>query len=429
MGRALRHRNYRLFFAGQAISLIGTWLSQVACSWLVYRLTGSALLLGVTSFASQAPLFFLGPFAGVLIDQLDRKRVLLATQSAAMLQSALLAYFALRGQIGVPHILALSLFQGLVNVLDLPARQSLVVDLIDDRADLPNAVALNSSMVNVARLLGPSLGGLLIAAAGEGVCFLIDAISYLAVIGSLLRLRVPQRSARARTNIRAQLRDGVRYALGFPPIRAVLTLLAIASLMGMPYATLMPMVVRAMFHGDAKLLGFMTAASGMGALAAALYLASRSSVLGLGRVIAWGACLFGLALLGLSLSRSVLLSMALMALAGCGMMIQMASSNTVLQTIVDEDRRGRVMSLYTMAVFGITPFGSLLAGSAADRLGAPLTLAIGGCACLLNALAFARTLPALRRHVRPIYERLGILPELAEGVASASPTSVPPPGG
>jgi MFS family permease len=428
MGRALRHRNYRLFFAGQAISLIGTWLSQVATSWLVYRLTGSALLLGVNAFASQAPLFFLGPFAGVLIDRLDRKRVLLGTQCAAMLQSALLAYFALAGRIDVVHIVALSLFQGFITVLDMPARQSLVLDLIDDRADLPNAVALNSSMFNVARLLGPSIGGLLIAATSEGVCFLVDAVSYLAVIASLLRLEVPRRAAQPRADIVAQLRDGVDYALGFPPIRAILALLAVASLLGMPYATLMPMVVRAVFGGEASLLGFMTAASGLGALVAALYLASRATVVGLGRMIAWGAGVFGLALVGLSLSRWVALSQVLMALAGFGMMIQMASGNTVLQTIVDDDKRGRVMSLYSMAVFGITPFGSLLAGSCADWLGAPITLALGGGACLLNAFVFARTLPELRRHVRPIYQRLGILPELAQGVASASPPSIPPPG-
>jgi MFS family permease len=428
MGRALRHRNYRLFFFGQAISLIGTWLTQVATSWLVYRLTGSALLLGLTAFASQAPLFFFGPFAGVLIDRLDRKRVLVATQLAAMLQSGLLAYFALSGQIDVVHILALNLFQGLVTVLDMPARQSLVVDLLDDRADLPNAVALNSSMVNVARLLGPSIGGLLIAAAGEGMCFLIDAISYLPVIASLLRMQVRPRAPHMPAHVLTQLREGLGYAFGFPPIRAVLVLLAIAGLMGMPYAILTPMLVRSVFHGEAALLGFMMAGSGVGALMAALYLASRSTVLGLGRWISAGAWLFGASLLGLALSRWLLLSVALMALAGFGMMIQMASSNTVLQTIVEEDRRGRVMSLYSMAVFGITPFGSLLAGSVADHVGVTVTLALGGGACLLNAFLFARALPELRRHVRPIYQRLGILQELADGVASASAPSVPPPG-
>lgn len=426
MGRALRHRNYRLFFAGQAISLVGTWLTHVATSWLVYRLTGSALLLGVVSFASQAPLFFLGTFAGVLVDRLDRKRVLLVTQAGSMLQSGLLAYFALRGEIDVFRIVALSLFQGLLTVIDMPARQSMLVDLIEDRSDLPNAVALNSSMVNAARLVGPSIAGILIAAFGEGMCFLIDAFSYVAVLGSLLAMDVPRRAARASRRVMAELSDGVRYAFGFPPIRSLLVLLTIASLMGMPYTTLMPMIVRKMFHGDAALLGFMTAAAGLGALTGGLYLAARSSVLGLGRVIVWGASLFGLSLLALSLSRSIPLSIALTALTGLSMMIQMAASNTVLQTIVDEDRRGRVMSMFSVAVFGTAPFGSLLAGSVADRVGAPLTLAVGGGVCLLNALVFMRSLPQLRAHVRPIYRRLGILPELATGVESASRPSVPP---
>jgi MFS family permease len=427
MGRALRHRNYRLFFAGQSISLIGTWLTQVASSWLIYRLTNSALLLGLAGFASQAPLFVLGPFAGVIVDRLDRRRVLLITQACAMLQSSLLAYFALRGTIGVTHILALNLFQGLVNALDMPARQSMLVDLLEDRADLPNAVALNSSMVNVARLLGPSVAGVLIAAVGEGACFLIDAVSYVAVIASLLAMRVGSRPLLVSARVLTQLREGVRYALGFPPIRALLTLLGLASLMGMPYATLMPMIVRKLFHGDATLLGFMTASSGLGALAAALYLASRSTVVGLGRVIALGAALFGASLLGLALSRSALLSALLLVLTGFSMMIQMASSNTILQTIVDEQQRGRVMSLYGVAVFGMAPFGSLLAGTLADRIGPSATLALGGAVCLLNAARFARQLPLLRTHIRPIYQRLGIVPELARGVASASVPEVPSP--
>lgn len=428
MTRALRHRNYRLFFAGQAISLMGTWLTQVATSWLVYRLTGSALYLGLAGFASQAPLFFLGPFAGVFVDRFNRRGVLLLTQTAAMVQSGLLAFFALQGSIDVAHIITLNLLQGLINVLDMPARQTMLVELLEDRADLPNAVALNSSMVNAARLVGPSLGGLLIATTGEGICFMIDAISYVAVIASLLALRLPPTPPGLKHEpVLKQLREGMRYAFGFPPIRSVLLLLTIASLLGMPYSTLMPMVVRTMFQGDARTLGFMMAASGVGALSGALYLASRSSVLGLGRVICFGALTFSLALLGLALSRWLVVSLALMVLAGLGMMIQMASSNTVLQTIVDERRRGRLMSLYTVAVFGTTPFGSLLMGSVADRLGAPLTLGLGGGACLLSALYFIHTLPRLREHVRPIYQKLGILPELAEGVAEATAVSAPPP--
>jgi MFS family permease len=283
-------------------------------------------------------------------------------------------------------------------------------------------------MVNAARLLGPSLGGVLIASMGEGACFLVDALSYVAVIISLWFLRVKSSPVQAGSHVLTQLREGVGYALAFPPIRAVLVLMAVASVMGMPYATLMPMIVRNLFHGDAKLLGFLTAGSGVGALLGALYLASRSSVVGLGRVIALGGCLFGISLLALSQSRYVLLSLALMVVTGFSMMLQMASSNTILQTIVDERQRGRVMSLFTVAVFGVAPFGSLLAGAVADRIGAAPTLAIGGTVCLLSTLAFVRKLPALREHVHPIYQRLGIVPELASGVASASvPEVVSPP--
>jgi MFS family permease len=426
MFRALRHRNYRLFFVGQSISLIGTWLTQVAASWLVYRLTDSALLLGLAAFAGQAPLFFLGPLSGVIVDRLDRRGVLVFTQVCSMLQSALLAYFALRGTIGVAHILALNLFQGLVNTLDMPARQSMLVDLLEDRGDLPNAVALNSSMVNAARLVGPTLGGFLIAAVGEGACFLVDAVSYLAVIVSLLQLRVRARPRSGEeTHVLSQLREGLSYALGFPPIRALLILLAVASLLGMPYATLMPMLVRTLFHGDARSLGFMMACSGVGALCGALYLASRGSVLGLGRVIAWGGGLFGVSLIALSSSRSALISALVLVLIGFSMMLQMASSNTILQTIVDESRRGRVLSLYSVAVFGVAPFGSLLAGALADHIGVQGTLAVGGLTCLISALFFARALPVLRAHVHPIYQRLGIVPELARGVASASVPELP----
>ena len=427
MGRALRHRNYRLFFVGQAISLTGTWLTQLATAWLVYRLTGSALLLGVASFAGQAPMLFLGPFAGVWIDRLDRRRVLIATQSCAMLQSALLAAFALSGTIGVIHIVLLNLFQGLINVLDMPARQTMVIDMLEDRADLPNAVALNSSMVNAARLVGPSIGGLLIAAFGEGMCFLLDALSYAAVIGSLLAMRVAQRPSKHTARVLHQLHDGLRYAAGFPPIRAVLGLLAVTSLLGLPYMTMMPVIVRSVFHGEASLLGFMMAGSGLGALVGALYLASRASVLGLGRVIALGSGMFGVALVGLSLSRHVALSLVLMAVAGASMMVQVAASNTVLQTIVDEERRGRVMSLYSVAIFGMMPFGNLLAGMLAERIGASETLGVGGVMCAIGGLGFLRILPALRSHVRPIYERLGILPELAQGVSAASAPSSDPP--
>src|SRR5438477_3143421 len=292
--RALRHRNFRLFFAGQSISLIGTWLTRVATSWLVYRLTRSALLLGVVGFAGQIPTFFLAPIAGVWVDRWDRHRVLVWTQVLAMIQSALLAAFAIAERSTVFEVAVLCAMQGIINAVDMPARQAFLVEMIEDRDDLPNAIALNSSMVNGARLIGPSMAGVLIAAVGEGWCFAIDAISYLAVIASLLAMRVPRRAAlHAPPRVLAQLREGLAYVVGFAPIRAVLLLLALVSLLGMPYAVLMPVIASEVLHGDANTLGFLVASSGLGALVGALYLASRRSVVGLGRVNAIAAATFG----------------------------------------------------------------------------------------------------------------------------------------
>jgi MFS family permease len=420
MGRALRHRNFRLFFFGQGTSLIGTWLTRIATAWLVYRLTGSALLLGVVAFAGQIPTFFLAPFAGVWVDRTNRHRLLLLTQTLSMLQSGLLAYFTLTGNVTVRHIIALCVFQALVNAADMPARQAFVLQMVESRDDLPNAIALNSSMVNAARLLGPSIGGVLIAAVGEGWCFVIDSASYLGVIGSLLAMRVaPPERIRDRKHPLHDLADGVRYAAGFRPIRAVLGLIAIVSLMGMPYTVLMPVFVGRVLHGSAHTLGWLMAASGFGALSGALYLASRSSVLGLGRLVALSAAGFGAALVAFSFSRTLLLGLPLLWLAGLCMMLQMAGSNTILQTIVDDDKRGRVMSFFAMAFFGMAPIGSLLAGSLAERIGAPHTILLGGSACIAGGLSFFYILPELRRLVRPIYTRLGILPPVAMGVRGA----------
>jgi len=427
LGRSLRHRNYRLFFAGQSVSLVGTWLTRIATSWLVYRLTHSAMLLGLVGFAGQIPTFLLAPMAGVWVDRWNRHRVLVVTQALAMLQSAMLAVLALSGVITVTHVLLLGAMQGFINAFDMPARQAFVVEMIEDRADLPNAIALNSSMVNAARLVGPSAAGVLIAAFGEGWCFTIDAISYLAVIASLLAMRVERRERPARAeHVWADLREGFRYVAGFAPMRSVLLLLALVSLMGMPYSVLMPVFASAVLHGGAHTFGFLMAASGCGALCGALYLASRASVVGLGRIIAIAAAAFGLGLVLFSRSRWMWLSLPLMFVTGMGMMVQMASSNTILQTIVDEDKRGRVMSFYAMAFVGTAPFGSLLAGGVAQRLGAPDTLLIGGACCIAGAIAFARGLPRLRRLVRPIYERLGIVPAIAEGLQRASQLTVPP---
>jgi MFS family permease len=427
LGRALRSRNYRLFFAGQSVSLVGTWLTRVATSWLVYRLTHSSFLLGVVGFAGQIPTFFLAPLAGVWVDRWDRHRVLVVTQALAMIQSALLAWFAIAGTITVLHVIVLSVFQGLINAVDMPARQAFLIEMIESRDDLPNAIALNSSMVNGARLLGPSVAGVLIAAVGEGWCFAIDAVSYLAVIVSLLAMRIERRLRAPRTRrVSAELREGLRYAAGFPPIRAVLLLLALVSLMGMPYTVLMPVIATEVLHGDANTLGFLMAASGLGALAGALYLAARPSVVGLGRVTAYAAGAFGLGLVAFSRSRAFPLSLALMVVTGGAMMIQMAASNTILQTIVDEDKRGRVMSFYAMAFFGTVPLGSLFAGALAERVGAPDTILVGGVVCVAGSLLFLRALPGIRRLVRPIYVRLGVLPEIAEGVRAATQLTVPP---
>jgi MFS family permease len=428
MGRALRHRNYRLFFVGQGISLVGTWLTRVAMSWLVYRLTRSAFLLGLVGFAGQIPTFLVAPFAGVLVDRWSRHRVLVVTQVLAMLQSSLLALFALTGTITVWHVLALAAFQGIINAFDTPARQAFVVEMIESRDDLPNAIALNSSMVNAARLLGPSIAGVMVAAVGEGWCFTADAVSYLAVVASLLAMRLAARPPRraAVASVTHELAVGFRYVASFAPIRDILLLLALVSLTGIPYVVLMPVFASDVLHGGPHLLGALMAANGVGALAGVLWLASRPSVLGLGRIIVAAGAMFGAALVGFGLCRSVWLMMPLLAVAGAGMMVEMAASNTLVQTLVDEDKRGRVMSFYTMAFFGMAPFGSLGAGLLGARLGAPATVVIGGALTLGAAGLFAAKLPGLRAQIRPIYTRLGILPEVATALEQTASVASPP---
>lgn len=409
--RALKFRNYRLFFGGQSLSLIGTWMTRIAMSWLVYRLTGSAFLLGLTGFASQIPTFVLGPFAGVWVDRLDRHRVLVVTQVLSMLQSFALATLALPHHITVAEILWLSVFQGVVNAFDMPARQAFLHQMVERREDLPNAIALNSSMVNGSRLIGPSLAGLVIAGFGEGWCFLIDGASYMAVIASLLlmEVRVPQ-VRRAAESVGTELREGWRYVAGFPPVRNILLLLALVSFVGMPYTVLMPIFATRVLGGGAHTLGFLMGASGLGALASAAWLASRKSVRGLLRVIPTVAAIFGAGIIAFGFSRWLPLSLALLLFTGFGMMQQMAASNTILQTVTDEDKRGRVMSYYAMAFQGTMPFGSLIAGWAADRIGAPATLAIGGGLCLAGAAWFLSRMGEVRRALRPVYTRLGIIP-------------------
>ncbi len=387
----------------------------------MYRLTGSAAVLGIVGFAGQIPTFLLAPFAGVWVDRWGRYRVLVVTQVLSMLQSFALAWLALAGTITVTRILLLSAFQGVINAFDTPARQAFVVDMVEDRADLPNAIALNSSMVNGARLVGPSVAGVLIAVAGEGWCFLLDGVSYVAVIVSLMMMRLARAAPRGReTRVLLELRDGFRYAFGFAPIRSLLLLITLISVMGMPYTVLMPLIADQVLHGGPHTLGFLMGATGVGALAGAVYLASRRSVLGLGRVIAAAAILFGCGLIAFSLSRTLALSLVLMVVTGTGFMVQLAASNTVIQTIVREEMRGRVMAFYTMAFMGTAPFGSLLAGGLAARVGAPHTILLGGGVCILGGVAFSHQLPRLRELVVPIYLERGILPEIAAGLSDAA---------
>lgn len=410
--RALRHRNFRLFFGGQSISVIGTWMTRVATSWLVYRLTGSALLLGTVSFAGQIPTFLLAPIAGVVVDWIDRRKVLVLTQALAMVQSLALAALTLTNRITISEVLALSAFQGLINAFDMPSRQSFMVQMVEDRADLSNAIAINSSMVNMARLVGPSLAGLLIAVKSEGWCFLVDGISYIAVIVSLLMMRVPRaEEQRARTSTVTQLKEGWAYVAGSLPIRSILLLFGLLSLMGWPFMVLMPIFAAKILHGGPHTLGFLMGAVGIGSLASALSLVMRRSVRGLTRVIPVAAVIFGIGLIAFGFSHHLWLSMLMMLVTGFGMMQGLTGSNTIIQTLVEENMRGRVMSYYTMAFVGMAPFGSLVAGAMAHAIGAPRTVVISGIACILGGIWFTSQLPAIRKDMRPIYERLGIIPQ------------------
>jgi MFS family permease len=399
--RALAHRNYRLFFGGQSISLIGTWMQLIAMNWLVFRLTHSALLLGVVGFSSRIPTFLIAPLGGVLADRWNRHRLLVVTQALSMIQAMIFAFLVLTNLIAVWHIVILSLSLGFINALDIPIRQAFVVDMIERREDLGNAIALNSSMVNGARLIGPSIAGMLIASLGEGLCFLLNGLSFIAVLWALLAMKMtPKRKEMQRSQFFQGLKEGFSYAFGFGPIRSLLLLLALVSLMGMPYTVLMPIFAERILRGGAQAFGFLFGAAGVGALVGTFYLASRKTVLGLGRIVVVATLIFGVGLIGFSLSRLFWLSLTFMVLTGFGMIVQMASTNTILQTLAEEDKRGRVMSLYTMAFMGMVPFGSLLSGSLADRIGAPATIMIGGI-----------KLPSLRKMARPVYIKKGILPE------------------
>jgi MFS family permease len=415
--RALRHRNYRLFFTGQSISLIGTWMTRIATSWLVYQLTKSALLLGIVAFAGQIPIFLVAPLAGVWIDRMDHRRVLVVTQILAMLQSLALAVLTLNGHINIPEIIGLSVFQGLINAFDMPGRHAFLVDMIDEKRDLGNAIALNSSMVNMARLVGPAIAGGIIAFFGAGYCFLIDGLSYLPVIASLLMMHLkPFKLPAVTTSMFHQLKEGWKYVAGSTPIRTILLLFVVVSLMGWPFIVLMPIFALQIMSGGPHTFGFLMGAVGVGALISAYSLAVRRTVRGLTRIIPISAALFGAGLILFGFSRNFWLSLVVLSLCGYGMMQQMAASNTIIQTIVEADKRGRVMSYSTVALVGMAPFGSLLAGSLASAIGAPRTVMVSGACCLLGATWFFTQLRAVRKVTRPIYVNLGLAAPKVEAI-------------
>ena len=410
--RALRYRNYRLFFIGQGISLIGTWMQQVAISWLVYSLTNSAFLLGVVAFSGLISTFLLTPFAGVLVDRLDRHRILVITQALAMLQAFALAAVVLTGTAAVWNLILLSIALGLINAFDMPTRQSFVLDMVTNREDLGNAIALNSSLFNGARLIGPSVAGVLVATVGEGLCFLINGISFIAVIACLLAMKITPPPPRGKQeDFFRGMKDGADYAFGFPPVKYIILLLTFASLVAMPYPVLMPVFAKEVLQGGANTLGFLMAAAGVGALAGAIYLASRKNVFGLDKIITVSACSFGVGLICFSLSRAMALSMLSMAVTGFGMVVQLAASNTILQTIADDDKRGRVMSFFVMSFMGLAPFGCLLFGGLANIIGAPNTLLIGGCCILAGTLVFARKFSSVKGMVHRAYVKKGLMPD------------------
>ena len=412
--RALHYRNYRLFFGGQGISMIGTWMQQIAMSWLVYRLSGSALLLGVVAFSSQIPIFLFASIAGVYADRWNRHRILIVTQILAMVQALILAFLTLTYVIHVWHIIVLSVFLGMINAFDMPTRQSFVIELIEKPEDLGNAIALNSFMFNGARLVGPAVAGVLIGILGEGVCFLMNGISFLGIVFALIAIKVPAKKkvVKASRRIWQDLREGYAYAFGFAPIRFILLQLSLASFMGMSYTVLMPIFAKDILHGGPHTLGFLMAASGIGALTGAIYLASRQTILGLVRFIAYASAIFGVGLIIFALSQVFLLSVLMMFVTGFGMIVQMASSNTILQSIVEDDKRGRVMSIYATAFIGMAPLGNLFAGTLASWIGAPNTIILSGMACIMGSLLYTVNLPQIKKEIRPIYVKMGIISEI-----------------
>lgn len=427
--RALRHRNYRLFFGGQFISVVGTFLTNTATGWLAFILTPDphkkALFIGIVLFATQIPLFVIGPIGGVIVDRVNRQKLIVTTQILSMLQSFALAGLALAHVINIPEVIALALVQGLINSLDVPGRQAFLVEMVTDRQDLPNAIALNSTMVHSARLIGPAAAGLLIHWVGIGWCFLLDGCSYFAVIAALLAMRIKPRKRPKKSGVLVELREGFHYIARFPPARELLLLMAILSISGVPAVLVLMPLFGAHFggrgHGD-LVFGFLSAASGLGALVGAIFLAMRRTVLGLGRMIGISSVIYSLALAAFALSNHLWLSLLIIAFAGWGMITIFASANTILQTLVDDDKRGRVMSFLVMSFMGMTPFGLLIVGLTQSHLAndpmiaASRTMLIAAGICMAASIRYWLILPSIRKFVRPIYVERGILPQIAEGL-------------
>ncbi len=418
--RALHHRNFRLFFSGQLISLIGTWMQAIAQSWLVYRLTGSALLLGAVGFAGQIPVLLLSPVGGIVADRYSRHRIVIGTQTSAMVLALILAVLTLSGWIQIWQIFFLSVLLGIVNAFDIPARQAFIVEMVG-KEHLMNAIALNSSMFNGARVVGPAIAGVLVAKIGEGWCFFANGISYIAVIIGLLLMRLERAAPQVRSGSPSQnMLEGFSFVRKTGPVRAILLLLGLVSFVGMPYAVLMPIFADRILHSGARGLGILMGATGVGALLGALTLAARSGLKGLGRWVGYACAGFGVSLALFAFSRSFWTSVILLLPVGFSMMVQMASSNTLIQVMVPDRLRGRVMAVYSMMFMGMAPFGAFFAGSLADRFGAPRTVELGALGCLVGSLAYLLYLPDLRVEARRLIN--------AQSVGSSSPSDEVTPG-
>ena len=413
MVRSLKHRNFQLFFSGQMISLVGTWMDNIAEAWLVYRLTGSSLLLGTVAFAGQIPIFLLGPIGGLVADRFDRRSIIVATQTSSMILAFILAFLTLTKRVTVWEVILLASLMGVVNAFDVPARQSFLVEMVG-REDLMNAIALNSSMFNSARVIGPSVAGILVASIGEGWCFFANAVSYIAVIAGLMMMRVQRSSIEEHdASPLEHIMEGFRFVRNTAPIRTLLLLTGGISIVALPYSVLMPIFAARVLHGNARTLGVLMGATGVGALLGALALASRTKLQGLARLVAISCASFGTSLILFSLSRHYPLSVLLLVPVGFFVMVQMAATNTLIQAMVPDRLRGRTMAVYSMMFLGMSPIGALLSGTVADRIGAPWTVAIGGMGAIVGGAIFARNLPKIRVQARELI--------IAQGLAGGNP--------